>query len=395
MWITASLRQRAGALAPVAESFLDGWLGADAGQYRGGRDGLVALCRQLERFMYRADVDDESERRFVEGAGALLGVLLIEHIGDACHAAQGSAHRVRLGASGFFDPFEAVDRVLDAPCIRSELAREVERAEAEARCTGPISRVVSSLRSALARERPDLQIEEQFECKLKLRHLPARRHPRARPQARGREHARSGGARGGERHAPTAIAAARRTRQRPRDRGCEAAYAASAGAGRCGARPVGAGAERAARRGPCPTSWWWRCWSSTRAVRATCVRAKSTGWGMAAEEAFALAMDNLRARSERARIVREQADHGPTYIARTGDGRDSARVLLPELYTELAERVGPEVCIAVPHRDTFMVCDGSKAALVQRLAQRAAEDAARAPHALSARVHRLTEAGLR
>jgi len=394
MWITASLRQRSGALAPAAESFLDGWLGQDAPQYRGGRDGLVALCKQLEHFMYRRDVDEESERRFVEGAGALLGVLLIDYIGDASHAAEGNVHRVRLGESGFFDPFAAVDRALDAPCIRSELAREIELAEAEARSAGPISRVVSSLRSLLASERPDFEIEEQFECKLRLRHRTLddtleldlkRAVDSTRDQGR---HAVDNIARRllsllpGAPDSELELADVK-VRMLPRLQRADAV------------RDLSAQGQSVLLTRPLSDELVVALLVEYQG-RARYVRTREVeGWGMAVDETFALAMENLRARSERARIVREPVDDGATFIARTGDGRDSARVLLPELYAELAERVGPDLCVAVPHRDTFFVCDGSKPTLVQHLAQRAAEDAARAPHALSARVHRLTAQGLR
>jgi uncharacterized protein YtpQ (UPF0354 family) len=117
-------------------------------------------------------------------------------------------------------------------------------------------------------------------------------------------------------------------------------------------------------------------------------------WRLDHEAAFALAAHNLRARSARTRLVCELTSCGPLFAARTGDGRDSARVLLPELYAELATRVGPEVCIAIPHRDTFLACAGTDRELVQELARRAADHAARAPHALSARTFRLSPAGL-
>jgi hypothetical protein len=174
MWLTAPLRQRAGALAGAAEEFLQSGLGPAVQGFRGGRAGLVALCRAIERFAHRDDIDEETDRRFVEGAGALLGVLLIDHVAGASHAAQGAVHRVRLGAHGFFDPFQAVDRALDAADIRAELAQQVERAEAEARGRGPLSRLVFSLCAALTEQRPDLEVEDQFDTTLRLRQAPSR-----------------------------------------------------------------------------------------------------------------------------------------------------------------------------------------------------------------------------
>lgn len=393
MWLTASLRQRSGALAPVAESFLTGWLGHQAADYRGGRDGLVALCKRLEHFMYRHDVDEESERRFVEGAGALLGVLLIDHIGDASHAVEGATHRVRLGQSGFFDPFAAVDRVLDAPCIRSELAREVELAEAEARCAGPISRVVDSLRAALASERPDLTIEQQFECKLTLRSRELD-DTLELDLKRAVDSTRDQGAHAVENvtrrllsllpGAPIEPVAHDELRARmvPRLARADAV------------RDLSAQGQSVLLTAPLSDELVVALLAEYDG-RARYLRAREVeALGLTPDDAFALARDNLRARSQRARIVRDDADVGPMFVARTGDGRDSARVLLPELFDELRERVGATLCIAIPHRDTFLACDADNAAAVQRLAQRASEDHARAPHGLSPRLYTLTAQGL-
>src|SRR4051812_23458179 len=110
MWLSSSVRQRAGALSASAERFVAECWGARGLSYRSGREGMLALCKELERFVYVQDVDEEHERSFVEGAGALLGVLLIEYVPDAAHASSAGQHRVRLGAHGFFDPFAAVDR---------------------------------------------------------------------------------------------------------------------------------------------------------------------------------------------------------------------------------------------------------------------------------------------
>lgn len=393
MWLTAPLKQRAGAFGNVAEAFLDSWLGARAAQYHGGRDGLVALCRELEQFSRRADIDDETERRFVEGAGALLGVLLIDHVGTASHAGQGPIHRVQLGAHGFFDPFAAIERALAAASVRAELARQIDRAEAEACNTGPISRLVVSLRAALARERPEVEIEGQFDHTLKLRHKPTeelleldleRAVETTRDQAQGAVDAvarRLLSMLPGAPEGPLDLADIEQ-RMLPRLARADALKQLSVqGKSVLLSVPL--------------TDDLVIALLIEYAGRARYVRARELDrWRLCSDEALAVASRNLRAKSERARLVREQTAHGATFVARTGDGRDSARVLLPELYAELAERVGPQVCIAIPHRDTFFACDGADPDLVQQLGRRAANDAAHAPHTLSARTFRLTAAGL-
>lgn len=398
LWLSASLRSRASVLASTAERFLAERLGAEAAAFRGGRDGLASLCRQMERWVFRDDViDEEAERRFVEGAGALLGLLLIEHLGDARYVALGSTHRVRLGRYGFFDPFEAVDRALDAPDVRAELARQVAVAEAEAAARGPVSRVVAALLEAIEHERPDLTFDEQFDVSLWLRTQV------------------------GDERLEIDL---RRAVESTRDQGNQAV-------------------EQVARRllsllpGPSGAPEPFAAWDDvcTRLIpritrtdalreldghgtsalhatplteelmiallveyegRARYVRQRELdAWGLSSDEALDCALANLAARSEQSRIACAETPHGPLLVARTGDGRDSARVLLRSLYDALSARLGERVCVGVPHRDTFFACSGDNDALLRELAQRTARDAERAPHRLSARIFELSPAGFR
>lgn len=393
MWLSSSVRQRAGALSAPAERFVAERWGQRGERFSAGRDGLLALCKELERFAYERDVDDEGERSFVEGAGALLGLLLVEHIASAAHASAAGRHRIRLGSYGFFDPFAAIDRTLDAPDIRRALARAVEEAEAEARAQGPISRVVAALNALLASERPDLTLGEQFDCNLTL-------HGRANDEkleldlSRAVETTRDQGQAAVENvaqrllsilpGAPTRAAAPADLRARllPRLARSEALRGLTQhGQNVLFARPL--------------VSELCVALLLEQEGRARYVRADELdAWQLAGDEAHELALSNLRARSSRARIVRDASSEGLLYVARTGDGRDSARVLLPELFAELCERIGPDVAVAVPHRDTFLACAADNPALVRQMAARAAHDAARAPHALSPDAFALSSAGL-
>jgi uncharacterized protein YtpQ (UPF0354 family) len=393
MWLTAALRQRAGALGGAADDFLRSGLGPPAHEFGGGQAGLVALCRAIERFARRADIDDETDRRFVEGAGALLGVLLIEHLHDASHAAQGALHRIRLGAHGFFDPFQAVDSALDARDIRAELARHVERAEAEARGRGPLSRLVLSLRAALAETRPDLEIEAQFDMTLRLRHAPSGESLEL-DLARAVQTTCEQGQAAVDAVARKLLSLLPGAPEAPLDFAEIEARLVPRLARAHDVASLSPQAHYPLLRRPLTEDMVVALLLEYEG-RARYVRVSDLdAWRLDQQAAFALAAHNLRARSERARLVCERGAFGVSFAARTGDGRDSARVLLPELYEELAARLGPEVCIAIPHRDTFLACDGRDPALVEQLARRAAEDAARAPHALSARTFRLTAAGL-
>jgi hypothetical protein len=117
-------------------------------------------------------------------------------------------------------------------------------------------------------------------------------------------------------------------------------------------------------------------------------------WGVLPEQALEVALDNLSSRSEQARIAPSETIHGALWVARTGDGRDSARVLLHSLYAALSEKLGAPLFVGIPHRDTFLACAGDNPALLRELAVRTAHDAARAPHRLSARLFQLTGGGI-
>ncbi len=392
-WLSESLCARGGVLAPVARRFLEDWLGADAVAFRGGGRGLVALCERLEHWLGLDEVDDEGERRFVEGAGALLGLLLIDHLGDARHEARGAVHRVRLGRYGYFDPFTAVDRALDAADVRAELARQVAVAEAEARAQGPTSRVVQAVLEAVERERPDLTLADHFDVSLSLRR---------------------------KQDGEQLEIDLRRAVETTRDQGSEAVERI---ARRLLSMLPGAPQERlevdelrarllprlvrgdalAALSGQRQGALYRAPLTEELAIalvleydgRARYVRQRELeGWELTPDAALALALDNLAARSAEARITRADTAHGPLLVARTGDGRDSARVLLKSLYPALSARLGAVVCVGIPHRDTFFACLGEDPELVAELARRTAHDAARAPHRLSAHIFQLTAAGL-
>jgi hypothetical protein len=392
-WLTESLRLRAGLLAPAAERFLRGWLGADAPAFRGGARGLIMLCDHMEHWLGLEHVDEEGERAFVEGAGALLGLLLIDHVGDAAHASRGGIHRLRLGQRGFFDPFAAVDRALDAKSVRGELAQQVALAEAEASDRGPISRVVTALLAALACERPDLRVAEHFELTLVLRMHESdepleldltRAVESTRDQALDAVHAvvrKLLAMLPGGRDA-TLVLDDVRTRLVPRLARGEAMR-------ELGAQAAG-GLHAMALTEELVIALLIEYEGRARYVRTRELEA----WGLSAGDALALSVDNLAARSEHARIACSETEHGPLWVARTGDGRDSARVLLKTLYAALSEKVGQQVYVGIPHRDTFFACAGDKPALLHELARRTAHDAERAPHRLSARVFQLTQRGV-
>lgn len=394
-WLNERLIARAGPFVGAAERFLKTQWGEAACDFRGGRQGLVALCACVERFADRDAVHEDEEHSFIEGAGAVLALLLIEHLGDqARHACRGDVHRVRVGPFGFFDPFRAIDRALDADSPRAELARQVGLAEAEAMSRGPVSRVAASLVTALERERQDLELDDLFECTLKLR-LRESGEPVEVDLKRAVDTTRDQGADAVERVTQRLLSmlpgapevrlerAELEARLMPRlVRTDTVRDLSSSGKHLLASRPF---------TDDLSIALLLEYEGRARYVRGDELEAAGMGFG----DALSLARKNLAARSERARIVRSDTPHGPLFVARTGDGRDSARVLLATLYAELSARLGPAIAVGIPHRDTFMACPAENSALLGALSQRVRDDAQRAPHRLSERLYLLSEAGLR
>ena len=91
-----------------------------------GAAGIRQIAEVTETWLAHESATDEDESSFVEGIGAWLGLVLIAAL-DGQHMARDGAHRERLGAYGFFDPFAAMEAVLDADQPRQELARQLRR----------------------------------------------------------------------------------------------------------------------------------------------------------------------------------------------------------------------------------------------------------------------------
>jgi uncharacterized protein YtpQ (UPF0354 family) len=381
-------------LAPPAEHFLDEWLGEGACAFRGGAEGLLALCRHMERWVYRDGVSEESERRFVEGAGALLGLLLIEHVGDARHAARAGTHRVRLGRFGYFDPFEAVDRALDAPDIRAELSRQVALAEAEAQARGPVSRLVSCLLQLIERERPDLHFEEQFDVSLSLRMQSGGERVEV-DLRRAVDSTREQGSEAVERVAHKLLSMLPGAPEKLVSFGeiCERLVPRITRADTL--LELKGQAHHALFAAPLSAELRVALLIEYEGRARYVQQRELDAWELSQQAALECALTNLAARSQQSRLACTETEYGPLLVARTGDGRDSARVLLKSLYYALTERLGERVCVGVPHRDTFFACSAESEALLRELSRRTAHDAERAPHRLSAQVFELSADGFR
>ncbi|MFW5875408.1 MAG: hypothetical protein ACOCXM_01600 [Myxococcota bacterium] len=379
-WID-DLDPRAGPLAAAARAF-----DRQHGPFDRGRAGLRRLAAVLDAAAL--DTEDE-DRRFVEGAGALLALLLLDHLQEGAHCERDGHHRVRLGRRGTLDPFAAVEAILDAENVHRELARWVREAEDEARGDGPVARVVLAFEQALRLGRPERSLHSQFERQVVLDDgtevdLDRLARVAETADASALHHAAErlvallpGGGEGG------AGLPFETVRERLLPRLVDDAFLSGLGEGASGLCTVGVGHD-------VHVALIVAFERRARFVR----RDELDAWSLAPGDARRLALRNLADRSGRARFARLDTPHGPLLVARTGDGHDAARLLLPGLYDVLSAEAEPPLVAAVPHRDILMATSARDGAAVRDLTERAAEAAARAPHRISAHLFAVQPGGV-
>jgi hypothetical protein len=119
--------------------------------------------------------------------------------------------------------------------------------------------------------------------------------------------------------------------------------------------------------------------------RARYVRSdEAERWNAPPPELRRAGVRNLARCSAEARLLRFDAADGALVVARTGDGLDASRLLLPGLHDVLAAELGSPFAAAVPHRDALFACSLTHPSALSALRARAIEEAARAPHAITA-----------
>lgn len=373
-WLNA-LEAVGGRLVPAARVFIDSEAVSAPGP---GAAGIRWLAEKLEDFVDRDTgwVDDD---RFVEGAGALLGLLLIEHFGGRAYERNG-CHRVRLGRFGWFDPFHTIQEALDAEEPRRRLGDYLSMAEREAAEDGPVSRALCAFAERLARDRPDLDIESHFELTVDLSNgatvdlermvRVTREHDAAAAsEAAGRIISMLPGS--ASRDVTPWKEAAPRLLPRlvserflsslPQEQGL---YAISIG-------------------NEVYVTLQLRYGSRSRYVRRDEVEA----WGLQRDGARRHAIGNLMTQSEALRLE-EIGDR--LLRIRRGDGLDGTRLLLPDLAERLAVVDGTPWVAAAPHRDVLLVACGRA---IDELVVRAEDAVRRAPHPVSAALFAITPQG--
>jgi hypothetical protein len=350
-----------------------------------GVGGLCALSRLISDA--RADLDhsdaedsESEEREFVAGAGAYLGLLLLDHLPSGAHVAHSGEHRLRLSAHGFFDPFAAVASALNAHDAPRALLEAIQRAEAEAAGSGPTARVAATLRARLS-EQPHVSVLDHFDERMWLDVDGTRVEldlARVISSTQGESDALLG-------HAVDRLCSSLLHEASPL-LSWEAArpllFPRLLGKAFVDSLPD---ARDLHLRPMAPDVWQalvLRFKDRARFVR----RAEVETWSAESRERVLPdqhALTNLAHSSNTARFLQHDTQQGPIVVAESRDGLDAARLLLPGLYAVLAPALGARFIVATPHRDTLLACAVTPAPLIAELRARTDAAVRGAPHAIS------------
>jgi uncharacterized protein YtpQ (UPF0354 family) len=375
-WLNA-LEDVGGRLVPTARAFVDSQHPPLPGT---GAPGVRWLAAQLEDFVER-DTDGGDDDRFVEGAGALLGLLLIDHLGGRTRERDG-CHRVQLGRFGWFDPFGTIQDALDAEDPRECLSEYLSVAEREADEQGPVSRVVRVFAHTLGRERPDLDIESQFELTVDLNNGASVDLTSLERVARDQD---DDDATEAARRIISMLPGANTHEETPWNEAAPRLLPRLVSDTFLASLPAEQTLYVDAVGRDVHVALQLRYGTRARYVRC----AEVDSWALERAASRQQAIENLVAKSRSLRLERVAAE---ILRVRQGDGLDGARLLLPDLAARLA-RIEPCLWVAAaPHRDVLLLAPAES---VEELHKRAVEAARRAPHPVSAAIFAITPQGPR
>jgi hypothetical protein len=342
--------------------------------------GVRWLAALLEDFVDR-DSDGAEDDRFVEGAGAFLGLLLIDHLGGRTHEREG-CHRVQLGRFGWFDPFGAIQEALDADDPRKCLSEYLLVAEREAKAKGPVSRVVRVFADELSRARPELSIESQFELTVDLDNGASVDLTRLERVARDQD---DDAATEAARRIISMLPGAEVTEATPWSEAAPRLLPRLVSQKFVGSLPAEQDLYLHAIGHDVLLALQLRYGTRARYLRC----AEVDGWAVGLETIQQRSIENLSAKSRALHL--EPVSDGILRV-RQSDGLDGARLLLPDLAARL-ERLSPgRWFAAAPHRDVLLL---ARRPVLSELSKRAQDAALRAPHPVSASLFAVTPQGPR
>ncbi len=342
------------------------------------------LAAQLEDFVDR-DSDEAEDDRFIEGAGAVLGLLLIEHLGGRTRERDG-CHRVQLGRFGWFDPFAAIEEILDSDDPRGRLSEYLSVATREAESTGPVSRVVRVFADELRRARPDLDIESQFALTVDLNNGATVDLARLERVARDQDDV---AAREAARRIISMLPGSETHEATPWDEVTPRLLPRLVSQKFLERLPPEQGLHLQAIGHDVCLTLQLRYGTRARYVRQSEVDAWAVARSLEPAKIRQRAIDNLLAKSRSLRLERAGCD---ILRVRHGDGLDGARLLVPDLAGRLEGIASGEWLAAAPHRDLLLLGPAHTLAALSKQAEDAAQ---RAPHPISASLFAVTAEGPR
>lgn len=353
--------------------------------------GVVALTGLLQAIDHHPDTTEPDEA-FLEQAGAFLALVVAEQLGEACHVSDGGRHGLQLGSFGYFDPFGTLEDVMASGDRGRALVQAIAAAEAEASGRGQMASLVARLHRQLASQGLPVDTLRRFEDRVFLDDmaqgvevdlsrlaLATRDEPGAQADA---AVARLAHALAQSATPAPPLCPEERARVLPR----------LVGPAFVSRLPERDGPARLLLR-PLADDLWAALVVQYRG-RARYVRVGEADAALGGSEAaMALALDNLATRSEAVRIARAETDAGAIVVLRSGDGLDASRLLCPAVRSTLCQALGGPVRVGVPHRDLLLACAADATETVAALGHKVTTEAARAPHAISARLLELDAAG--
>ncbi len=356
-----------------------------------GEQGARALGELLVAFAEREDVSDHQEWEFVEGAGALLALLLAKHISVGRIVSRKGVCRLHLGKHGWFDPFAAIEQSLQAQDVQKAFARQLALAEAEGAGKGAVARVLAEFSSQLNQAFPTLAIGDVFECDVVLSNgveVGLQRVVEATRSA-GMTEVRKAvqkivsllGENVGEKEALPWQEAQGQIFPRLVSRDFLQELDASLNEQSC--------LYRRELGGDVCVTMILRYANRVKYLSTNALER----WDVTEDEAYEIAIANLALNSAYAKFSRIDTLHGPLIMAHSGDGLDATRLLLPSLYNVLSNELGAECVVGVPHRDTLLACASAPSELIRELQMRVEDAARRAPHRISTHLWRLDSQG--
>lgn len=109
-------------------------------------------------------------------------------------------------------------------------------------------------------------------------------------------------------------------------------------------------------------------------------------WDVSESLLYEIGLRNLRARSWQPRPGRLGSGAGGLLIFNSGDGYDATRILLPELFTEIAEQQPGSLVIGVPNRDFLIAFSDAATSVFEQVSAQITVDAQTRDHPLTAQL---------